>query len=78
MRGRFCCPSIMFIESPDGDFHISLRSKNVVDVSEIALRFGGGGHARAAGCSISNMPPEQLMSMVITEAKAAATLALAD
>ncbi len=68
----------MFIESPDGDFHISLRSKNVVDVSEIALRFGGGGHARAAGCSISDVPFTQLMSRVIAEAKVAVASAFAD
>jgi phosphoesterase RecJ-like protein len=28
---------------------VSLRSRQVVDVSEIAAKFGGGGHARAAG-----------------------------
>lgn len=32
---------------------ISLRSKGKVDVAKIAEAFGGGGHKRAAGCSIS-------------------------
>jgi phosphoesterase RecJ-like protein len=32
---------------------ISWRSKASVDVSRLASHFGGGGHARAAGCSIN-------------------------
>lgn len=70
--------AIMFIESPTGEIHISLRSKNIVDVSKIALKFGGGGHARAAGCSLVDVPLEQLMSDVVAEAQAAITSALAD
>ncbi len=31
---------------------VSLRSKQYVNVAEVALRFGGGGHARAAGFSL--------------------------
>jgi bifunctional oligoribonuclease and PAP phosphatase NrnA len=34
------------------DFHISLRSDGSVNVADIAARFGGGGHANAAGFSI--------------------------
>lgn len=34
-------------------FKVSLRSNGQVDVSEIALFFGGGGHRRAAGCDMS-------------------------
>lgn len=33
-------------------FKVSLRSKNLVDVSEIARYFGGGGHVRAAGVTM--------------------------
>ena len=31
----------------------SMRSKKNIDVSKIALVFGGGGHAKAAGCTIN-------------------------
>ena len=31
---------------------VSLRSKNYVDVSKLAQSFNGGGHIRAAGCTI--------------------------
>jgi len=63
--------AIMFIESSQGTIHISLRSKNIVDVSEIALKFGGGGHARAAGCSQSDVKLDDLMNDVIAEAEVA-------
>lgn len=33
-------------------FRVSLRSKNIVDVRLVAERFNGGGHVRAAGCTI--------------------------
>ncbi len=32
---------------------VSLRSKEYVDVAQIAGRYGGGGHRRAAGCVVS-------------------------
>lgn len=37
----------------DGELvKVSLRSKKTVDVNRVAARFGGGGHRRAAGCTI--------------------------
>ncbi len=36
-------------EIDDGKFKFSLRSKGSLDVSSIALEFGGGGHLNAAG-----------------------------
>ena len=33
-------------------FKVSLRSNGAVDVSAIAVYFGGGGHVRAAGCEL--------------------------
>ena len=38
-------------ETEDGYSKVSLRSKNV-DVCKVALRFDGGGHTLAAGCTI--------------------------
>lgn len=34
-------------------YKVSMRSNDVVDVSRIAAYFGGGGHVRAAGCTMS-------------------------
>jgi len=40
---------IVVREKTDGTVKASLRSKTFVDVSQIASKFGGGGHIRAAG-----------------------------
>ncbi len=45
--------SVLFTEPPEGGpVRISLRSKGKIDVARFAERFGGGGHARAAGCKV--------------------------
>ena len=41
----------MLREDEDG-IKISLRSKNYADVSKVAIKYGGGGHIRAAGATI--------------------------
>jgi phosphoesterase RecJ-like protein len=41
-------------EVEDGTLKVSLRSKGVVDVNEIAAKFGGGGHKKAAGFTTGN------------------------
>lgn len=43
----------MFLYETDTQFFkVSLRSNGKVDVSKIAVYFGGGGHRRAAGCDL--------------------------
>jgi len=44
--------ALFFVELKDGKTKVSFRSKNEFDVSKIAANFGGGGHQRAAGCTI--------------------------
>lgn len=43
--------AILMKEVEAGKCRVSMRSKGV-DVSSIAIEFGGGGHVRAAGCTI--------------------------
>ena len=43
---------ILLKEKKDNEIKVSLRSKSYVDVSKIAQSFGGGGHIKAAGCTI--------------------------
>lgn len=43
--------AVLFKYVADTTTRISMRSKNL-DVSKVALLFGGGGHKRAAGCTI--------------------------
>jgi len=40
-------------EKKKGLFKASLRSSERIDVAKIAQQFGGGGHARASGCSFT-------------------------
>lgn len=44
---------ILFKELEPGEVKLSWRSTTNVDVSKLAGHFGGGGHARAAGCTIN-------------------------
>jgi phosphoesterase RecJ-like protein len=55
---------IIFKELKPNEFKLSWRSSEAVDVSKLAAYFGGGGHARAAGCNI-NGPVDQVVEMVL-------------
>jgi phosphoesterase RecJ-like protein len=49
-----------FKEAGPGEWRISMRSKDGVDVGAIARAHGGGGHVNAAGCSAAGeLPPLQ-------------------
>ena len=37
----------------DGFYKVSVRTVEPVDASQICRELGGGGHARAAGCSLN-------------------------
>lgn len=44
--------AIFIYETGNQEYKASLRSKQYLDVSKIASYFGGGGHIRAAGCTM--------------------------
>lgn len=44
--------AIFLYETASQVFKVSMRSNGNIDVSKIALYFGGGGHIRAAGCEL--------------------------
>ncbi|KYO65764.1 DHH family phosphoesterase [Thermovenabulum gondwanense] len=44
--------ALLFKEREDNKIKISLRSNGWIDVSEIAKKMNGGGHAKAAGCML--------------------------
>jgi phosphoesterase RecJ-like protein len=44
--------ALFFVELKNGKTKVSFRSKNEFDVSKVASNLGGGGHQRAAGCTI--------------------------
>ena len=49
--------AVFFRELPDGKFRVSLRSKGQVNVAEVAVKFGGGGHQCASGCAVNGPLP---------------------
>ena len=58
--------AIFLYELEDGEFKISTRSKKLVDLSAIAVKYGGGGHKRAAGFSMSG-DPEQIVASIVAD-----------
>lgn len=45
--------TIFMYQTGMNQYKVSLRSKGNVNVAEVAAFFGGGGHARAAGCTMN-------------------------
>ena len=50
-------------EEADGTVRVSMRSKRACDVAAIGKRFGGGGHVRAAGCTL-RMPLHEAVGVM--------------
>ena len=59
--------AILLREKDDGSYKISTRSAGEVDVSKICAIFGGGGHAGAAGCSVTPEMAESALHRIIKE-----------
>lgn len=51
IKGVDC--AIFMYETGTLEYKVSLRSNGTVDVSKVAVKFGGGGHVRAAGCTMN-------------------------
>ncbi len=54
----------LLVEQKDGTTRCSFRSKTPVDVNQVAARFNGGGHARAAGATL-NVPLLQAKKQIM-------------
>lgn len=59
--------SIFLHETNDG-FKVSTRANEYVNVSDVCLMFGGGGHPRAAGATMQGNP-EQIKEKLLKEIK---------
>ena len=55
-------------ETADGDIKVNMRAKQKADVAKIAARHGGGGHVKAAGCTISGADIHEVKETMIKEA----------
>jgi bifunctional oligoribonuclease and PAP phosphatase NrnA len=58
--------AILFRQEPQGDIKISLRTTEAIDATVIAVANGGGGHARAAGCTVPG-PLEEARRRIIDQ-----------
>ncbi|MBQ4556266.1 MAG: bifunctional oligoribonuclease/PAP phosphatase NrnA [Clostridia bacterium] len=66
VRGAKCAVCVK--ASPTvGTFRASLRANGDTDVSKVAAHFGGGGHIRAAGCTILCDSAKEALSMIVAE-----------
>ena len=59
----------VLLREEDEGIKVSLRSKNYLDVSEIATKFGGGGHIRASGATIKDFDFKRVKEEIIEEIK---------
>ena len=58
----------IFLRETDKGFKASLRSNDYVNVSDVCMVFGGGGHFHAAGCNI-DAPLEQAKERILNQTK---------
>lgn len=56
-----------FIRQKDNGFKISLRSNEYVNVSDICSFFGGGGHVKAAGATVTSGTIEEIKEELIDQ-----------
>ena len=49
----------------DNKFRVSMRSAGDVDVAAICAKFGGGGHIRAAGCTVEARHIDDVEKMLV-------------
>jgi phosphoesterase RecJ-like protein len=60
--------ALILTEREDGQVDVGMRAAPGFDVAQVALALGGGGHPRAAGCSLS-LPLEQATAQVLDALK---------
>lgn len=58
----------IFLRETQKGFKVSLRSNDYINVSDVCLLFGGGGHIHAAGCTIAQSL-EQVKEKIVNEVK---------
>jgi phosphoesterase RecJ-like protein len=66
----------VFVEREDGCIEIGFRAVPGFDVAHVAMQFGGGGHALAAGCTVPG-PLEEAQARVLPVLQGAAEKASA-
>ena len=55
--------AVFMREKVNNEIKVGFRSKDYMDVSEICVKFGGGGHPHAAGCTMKMSMEETILTM---------------
>ncbi|MBD5524054.1 MAG: bifunctional oligoribonuclease/PAP phosphatase NrnA [Lachnospiraceae bacterium] len=63
VKGVDC--AIFMYEMGTLEYKVSMRSNGKVDVSAVAVQFGGGGHVRAAGCTMNGTYHDNINNLSI-------------
>lgn len=63
VRGVEC--AIFMYETGTLEYKVSMRSNGRVDVASVAMKFGGGGHVRAAGCTMNGTYHDNINNLSI-------------
>ena len=58
--------AVFIYETPKGQQKVSLRSDEAVDVAAICVKYGGGGHVRAAGVTMDGNP-EEILEVILKD-----------
>lgn len=61
--------ALFLYENESGDFKVSMRSNENVNVASILMNFGGGGHIRAAGATMSGTAEDIIEKILVEVAK---------
>lgn len=63
VKGVDC--AIFMYETGTLEYKVSMRSNGKVDVAAVAMKFGGGGHVRAAGCTMNGTYHDNINNLSI-------------
>ena len=63
VKGVEC--AIFMYEVKPMEYKVSMRSNGIVGVAAIAVKFGGGGHVRAAGCSMKGTYHDSINNLAV-------------
>ena len=58
--------AIFLYQTGDGTFKVSTRSKEIIDLAQIAIKYDGGGHKRAAGFTMIG-DPDTIVEQIVED-----------
>lgn len=56
--------AVFLYENEDGSYKVSTRSADDTNLAKLAMKFGGGGHAKAAGFTVHGNPQDALKEIL--------------